>query len=95
MMLLDVPEQLRCLWRHLRLLIEHNFIQGKCMNEQISLLRLWMDVHMSQQSNLKSLMRKTDNDSTNLQHNWLELVLLGDIIRSAQQVKSVGNAFVF
>ena len=31
------------------------------MNEPISLLMLWMDVHVSQQSNLKLLMRKTYN----------------------------------
>ena len=45
------------------------------MNEEISLLMLWMDVHMSQQSNLKLLTRKTYNNSLIQQPNWLELVL--------------------
>ena len=45
------------------------------MNEQISLLMLWMDVHASQQSNRKSLMSKTYNYTLNQQPNWLELVL--------------------
>ena len=45
------------------------------MNKQISLLVVWMDVHMSQQTNLKSLTRKTYNNSLIQQPNWLELVL--------------------
>ena len=45
------------------------------MNKQISLLMLWIDVYMSQQSNFESLMRKTYNNSLNQQPNWLELVL--------------------
>ena len=44
------------------------------MNNEISLLTLWMDLCMSQQSNLKSLTRKTYNNSMILQPNWLELV---------------------
>ena len=39
---------------------------------------LWMDVYVSQQSNLKSLMRKTFNNSLIQQPNWLELVLHGE-----------------
>ena len=45
------------------------------MNEEISLLMLWMDVCMSQQSNLESLTRKTHYYSLIQQPNWLELVL--------------------
>ena len=45
------------------------------MNDEISLLMLWMEQHMSQQSNLKSLTRKTHNYSLIQQPNWLELVL--------------------
>ena len=45
------------------------------MNNEISLLTLWMDLCMSQQSNLKSLTRKTYNNSMIQQPNWLELVL--------------------
>ena len=41
-----------------------------------SLLMLWMDVYVSQQS--KSLMRKTYNNSLIQQPNWLELVLHGE-----------------
>ena len=57
MMLSDTPEQLRCLWRHLRLvnLIEV-FIQGTTMNKQISLFVLWRDTLTRQQSNLKLLL---------------------------------------
>ena len=44
------------------------------MNNEISLLTLWMDLCMSQQSNLKSLTRKTYNNSMILQPNLLELV---------------------
>ena len=33
------------------------------MNDEISLLMLWMDLHMSQQSNSKLLTRKTYNNS--------------------------------
>ena len=47
------------------------------MNDEISLLMLWMDLRMSQQSNLKSLTRKTYNNSLIQQPNWLELVLHG------------------
>ena len=46
------------------------------MNDEISLLMLWMDLCMSQQSNLKLLTRKTYNSSMIQQPNWLELVLL-------------------
>ena len=45
------------------------------MNNEISLLMLWMDLHMNQQSNLKSLTRKTYENSLIQQPNWLELVL--------------------
>ena len=45
------------------------------MNNEISLLILWMDLCMSQQSNLKSLTRKPYNNSMIQQPNWLELVL--------------------
>ena len=45
------------------------------MNDEISLLMLWMDLCMSQQSNLKSLTPKTYNNSLIQQPNWLELVL--------------------
>ena len=45
------------------------------MNDEISLLMLWMDLCMSQQSNLKSLTRKTYNNSLIQQPNWQELVL--------------------
>ena len=48
------------------------------MNEQISLLMLWMDVHVSLQSNQKLLTRKTYNYTLIQQPNWLELVLHGD-----------------
>ena len=48
------------------------------MNKLISLLMLWMDLCMSQQSNLKSLMRKTYNITMNQQLNWQELVLHGE-----------------
>ena len=47
------------------------------MNDEISLLMLWMDLHISQQSNLKSRTRKTYNNSLIQQPNWLELVLHG------------------
>ena len=57
------------------------------MKEQISLLMLWMDVHMSQQSNLKMLTRKTYNNSLIQQPNyslWFKILfhvtfLLGQI----------------
>ena len=65
------------------------------MNDEISLLMLCMDLHMSQQSNLTLLTRKTCNNSLIQQPNWLELVLHGNRIRGAQQVKYVGNTFVF
>ena len=39
---------------------------------------LWMDVYVSQQSNLKMLTRKTYNNSLIQQPNWLELVLHGE-----------------
>ena len=42
------------------------------MNDQISLLMLWMDGCMSQQSNLKSLI------TMNQQPNWLKLVMHGE-----------------
>ena len=45
---------------------------------EISLLVLWMDLHMSQQSNLKLLTRKTYNNSLIQQPNWLELILHGE-----------------
>ena len=45
------------------------------MNEEISLLMLRIDVCMSQQSHVKSLARKTYNNSLIQQPNWLELVL--------------------
>ena len=48
------------------------------MNDEISLLMLWMDLHISQQSNLKSLTRKTYNNSLIQQPNWQELVLHGE-----------------
>ena len=48
------------------------------MNNEISFLMLWMDLQMSQQSNLKLLTRKTYNNSLIQQPNWLELVLHGE-----------------
>ena len=48
---------------------------------------LWMDVYTSQQSNLKLLTRKTDNNSMIQQPNWLELVLHGE----QNQVGSTGE----
>ena len=48
------------------------------MNDEISLLMLWMEQYMSQQSNLKSLTRKIYNNSMNQQPNWLELALHGE-----------------
>ena len=48
------------------------------MNNEISSLMLWMDLNTSQQSNLKSLTRKTYNNSLIQQPNWLELVLHGE-----------------
>ena len=48
------------------------------MNEQISLLMLWMDVHVSLQSNRKLLTRKTYNYTLIQQPNRLELVLHGE-----------------
>ena len=59
MTLSDAPEQLRCLWSHLRLLIKQNFVQGTTTNEQISFF-LWMDELTRQQSNLELLMTKMD-----------------------------------
>ena len=46
--------------------------------KESSLLMLLMDVYTSQQSNLKSLARKTYNNSLIQQPNWLELVLYGE-----------------
>ena len=48
------------------------------VNDESSLLMLWMDLHMSQQSNLKLLTRKTYNNSLIQQPNWIELVLHGE-----------------
>ena len=48
------------------------------MNEESSLLMLLMDGCVSQQSNLKVLMRKTYKITMNQQPNWLELVLYGE-----------------
>ena len=48
------------------------------MNDEISLLMLWMDLCISQQSNLKLLTRKTYNYSLIQQPNWPELVLPGE-----------------
>ena len=48
------------------------------MNDEISLLMLWVDLCMSQHSNLKLLTRKTYNNSMIQQPNWLELVLHGE-----------------
>ena len=48
------------------------------MTNEISLLMLWMEQHMSQQSNLRSLTRKTHNYSLVQQPNRLELVLHGE-----------------
>ena len=62
------------------------------MNEEISLLMLWMYVCMSQQSNIKSLTRKTYNNSLIQQPNWLELVLHGE---QNQGLQYVGNTLVF
>ena len=45
------------------------------MNEQISLISLWMDAIMRQQSNSKLLKQKTYNYSMHPQPNWLELIL--------------------
>ena len=55
-----------------------NFVQGMHINNEISLLMLWIDLCTSQQSNLKSLTRKTYNYSLIQQPNWLELVLNGE-----------------
>ena len=65
------------------------------MNDEISLQMLWMDLHMSQQSNLKSLTRKTYSNSLIQQPNWLELVLHGEQNLGHSTVKYVGNTFVF
>ena len=46
--------------------------------KQGSLLRLWMDEHMSQQSNKKLLMEETYYITGNQQPNWLELLLHGE-----------------
>ena len=54
------------------------------MNDEISLLMLWMDLCMSQQSNLKSLTRKTYNSS-----------MIENRIRGTQQVKYVENTLHF
>ena len=48
------------------------------MNNEISLLMLWMDLCTSQQSNMKSLTRKTYNNSMIQEPNWLELVQHGE-----------------
>ena len=48
------------------------------VNDEISLLMLWMDLFTSQQSNLKSLTRKTYYNTLIQQPNWLELVLHGE-----------------
>ena len=48
------------------------------MNDEISLLMLWMDLCTSQQSSLKLLTRKTYNNSMIEKPNWLELVLHGE-----------------
>ena len=53
------------------------------------------DLFMSQPSNLKLLTRKTNNNSLIQQPNWLELVLHGEQNQGAQQMKYVGNTFVF
>ena len=49
------------------------------MNSEISLLVLWINLCMSQQSNLKFFTRKTYNNSMIQQLNWLELVLHGEL----------------
>ena len=56
--------------------------------KETSLLILWMDVYVSQQSNLKSLTRKTYNITMNQQPNQLELVLH----REQNQGHSTGEA---
>ena len=53
---------------------------------------LWMDVWMSQQSNLELMMRKTYNISLIQQPNWLELVVYGE---QNQGSPVCGNTFVF
>ena len=65
------------------------------MNDEISLLMLSMDLHMSQQSNLKSLTRKTYNYSLIHQPNWLELVLHGEQNQGHSTAELCGNTFVF
>ena len=62
------------------------------MNDEISLLMLWIVTH--ELSNLKLLTRKTYSNSMIQQQDWLELVLHGDRIRGTQQVKYVGNTDV-
>ena len=57
------------------------------MNDEISVPMLWMDIQMSQQSNLKLLTGKTYNNSLIQQPNWLELVLHGE----QNQVHSTGE----
>ena len=58
-----------------RLICNRILSQGTHMNDEISLLMLWMDLCTSQQSNLKLLTRKTYNNSLIQQPSWLELVL--------------------
>ena len=48
------------------------------MNDEISLLMLWIDLCTSQQSSLKLLTRKTYNNSMIEKPTWLELVLHGE-----------------
>ena len=55
MMLLDAPEQLRCLRSHLRLVNLTDFVEDTSTNDPILLLLLWMYKFIIQQSNLKLL----------------------------------------
>ena len=59
------------------------------------LLMLWMDGNASQQSNEKLLMKETYNCLVKQQPNWLELLQMGNRNRCTQQVKYVGNTYVF
>ena len=66
---LDVPEQLRCLWRHLRLLIQQNFGQGTLTNERKLLVNALDGCIHESTINIKIADKKTYNNSKIQQPN--------------------------
>ena len=78
MMLLDVPEQLRCLWRHLRQVSRTEF-HPRYTNEKVNVLVHAVDGYMHEATiKLKIANKKTYNNSLIQQPNCLELVLYGE-----------------